>query len=195
MLFLSLGTVLAITHVSFITITSAIPTTLSPRAQESVTTDNDPTRPGTLHCFTSGTWLPVYLLLPSPPAINDPITTACTPPSNNNGVGYFSFSFTPHPNGTYDHQYARAALPCDPSQEIAPGKCVDSRPEYPRFDMQLMGPTHANSSECIWALSHILDACPKGVHQDSQGGWWQFKDDGSTFGLDPTVDHEMKPGE
>ncbi|KAL8948491.1 MAG: hypothetical protein Q9222_005323 [Ikaeria aurantiellina] len=194
MLFPSFVTTFAIIHLTLTPTKFAIPTALSPRDRETVTTDNSPTRPGTLHCFTSGTWLPVFLLASDPPAPEDPVTIACTP--NPNADNYFTFSFTPNSNGTYDHQYAQNNLPCEYEGEDADtGKCISARVEYPRFDMQLMGPTHANTAECVWALKHILDACPKGAHQDSQGGWWEFEDDGSTFGLDPTVDHEMKPGE
>lgn len=60
------------------------------------------------------------------------------------------------------------------------------------YDMQLQGRTHAGYSECKWVMEKIVleGGCPWGGNtgEASQGGWFQFEDDGTTFGVDPTFE-------
>lgn len=70
------------------------------------------------------------------------------------------------------------------------------------FDSDLKGPKHATTEDCVWALTFVKEECriwtvkeytkgyrggqkaQKGTYY-TQGGWWQFEDDGSTYGVDP----------
>ena len=33
-------------------------------------------------------------------------------------------------------------------------------------------------------MDKVLNGCPKGDYNDTQGGWWEFADDRTTFGMD-----------
>ena len=40
--------------------------------------------------------------------------------------------------------------------------------------------------ECEFAMGRIVQGCPVDANAATQGGWWQFQDDGTSYGLDPT---------
>ena len=89
-----------------------------------------------------------------------------------------SFSYEPLANGTYPHQYLK-----DPLNR---GGGWPPNEDVLWYDTQLQGKNHASYSECKWAIEKIvLRGCPLDGRY-SQGGWFQFEDDGSTYGIDPT---------
>lgn len=78
--------------------------------------------------------------------------------------------------------------------------------QFAVVDTQLsQGSKHASTEECVWALNFIRTEChewgenragkPPSVYPVradfyTQGGWWQFQDDGTTYGLDPAFRNE-----
>lgn len=70
--------------------------------------------------------------------------------------------------------------------------------EVLRSDAMLMGTRYASQVECEFAMGKIVDGCVVGLEDEdgdgtwdlgtepaTRGGWWEFGDDRSTYGLDP----------
>ncbi|KAI4248216.1 MAG: hypothetical protein L6R42_009372 [Xanthoria sp. 1 TBL-2021] len=140
--------------------------------------DENPKHRGTLHCFTTGTFTTASFISRAAA-----IRSIC---------GYYSlrdnatsFTYEPLANGTYPHQYIRLGSPI--------GKSWVGFEDVLWYDMQLQGRTHAGSGECQWAIEKVVSeggGCPWGGNtgKASQGGWFRFEDDGTTFGVDPTFE-------
>ena len=260
----SVAIVLTASIPTLLPFTAALPSSrfLLPRkktAKVDVTSDwSDPTRPGWLHCFTSGSWLPTQLitapvaevcaasqsaegismlsfrsafaLIGHTPRDLRHVSTASAPrtyfvilifayekkiltPRNhidsvnsaiNNDAptsvqrGSSSFSFTsldPGIDGTVPHQYINILLACPP-QGLGKGGCESNvAMMFPKFDTVLATPKHATTTDCTYSMYKVLNGCPKGDYNDTQGGWWEFADDGTTFGMDVqrTVDYVEGP--
>ncbi|CAF9906202.1 MAG: hypothetical protein HETSPECPRED_006104 [Heterodermia speciosa] len=183
--------------------TAALPSfrTLLPRkktAEVDVTSDwSDPARPGWLHCFTSGSWLPTQL-------ITYPVAQVCAASQSVEGISTVnsaantgsinsiqksssSFSFTSlndGSDGTAPHQYISVIVACPP-QGLGDGGCAGSIAQmYPKFDTVLQSPKHATTEDCTYSMDKVLNGCPKGDYNDTRGGWWEFADDRTTFGMD-----------
>ena len=59
-----------------------------------------------------------------------------------------------------------------------------------RYDADLKSTKHAGYESCKWAIERVVtQGCPIGARwNDSQGGWWTWDDDGSSYGVDPTLE-------
>lgn len=99
------------------------------------------------------------------------------------------FSYVPNPdNKTYPlqsvtHQIQNGQL----HNETADGQVVSGwRDSGHELDMtaQFHGPTHATTEECQWVMQRITAIC-HGENGFSRGGWWEFADDKTTYGIDP----------
>ncbi|KAL8735185.1 MAG: hypothetical protein Q9166_001061 [cf. Caloplaca sp. 2 TL-2023] len=137
--------------------------------------DQDPKHRGTLHCFTTGTWLTATFI-----ARASAIRDICGYSSANNDT---AFTYQPFSNGSYPHEYIRAGSII--------GKTWVGFEDVVWYDMQLQGKRHARYGECKWVIEKIvLEGCPMGGNTGdaSQGGWFQFEDDGTTYGVDPTFE-------
>ena len=75
------------------------------------------------------------------------------------------------------------------------------------FDAMLMGPSHAGQMDCEFAMGKIVEGClvdledgdgdgtwDLGTEPATRGGWWEFGDDGSSYGVDPSGDFDERPG-
>lgn len=148
------------------------------RAGETVRIEGneDPKHRGTLHCFTTGTWQSAGII-----ASTYAIRYICGYSQADNAT---AFKYEPFANGSYPHQYTRIGS--------ALGKQYYGYETVTWYDTQLQGPTHANYGECKWAIEKIVleGGCPWGGNSGkaSLGGWFQFEDDGSTYGVDPTFE-------
>lgn len=60
------------------------------------------------------------------------------------------------------------------------------------YDAQFQSTIHANADQCHHTYQRILILCEVSDRGNSRGGWFQFADDGSTYGLDP---NDMFKGE
>ncbi|KAL8848496.1 MAG: hypothetical protein Q9221_006498 [Calogaya cf. arnoldii] len=165
--------------------TTPSPSPLLRRGAETVRVDwiEDPKHRGTLHCFTTGTEMGSTTI-----AGYTYINHVCGYSAANAAT---AFNYTASSNGTYPHQYTRIGSPFGKDYIYSGGA---ERVVW--YDMQLQGKTHANYAECRWAIEKIVlkGGCPDtgGTGGSSFGGWWQFEDDGSTVGVDPT--HESASG-
>lgn len=145
-------------------------------------TDDDGTgHPGTFHCFRGGTWMKQAQL-------SSLWDQACTTEDITDDTSHFDFN--PTINGQYSQTIQYVNHTIDQPCITLPGPLQTTEHNCPttyyELDMSatLMSATHANSSECEWAFARIIDIC-HGQHLDSRGGWWQFQDDGTTYGIDP----------
>ncbi|CAL8580749.1 hypothetical protein XPA_006469 [Xanthoria parietina] len=150
--------------------------------------NENPKHRGTLHCFTTGTFTTASFIA-RPIAIR--AVCGYAPSSrnnNNNNNNSSSFKYEPLTNGTYPHQYLRLGSPLGKNWAGYGFGYEDVL----WYDMQLQGRTHAGYSECKWVMEKIVleGGCPWGGNtgEASQGGWFQFEDDGTTFGVDPTFE-------
>ncbi|KAL9584601.1 MAG: hypothetical protein Q9203_004601 [Teloschistes exilis] len=150
------------------------PRTLFRRASEQViqeTTDSDPGHRGTMHCFDSGSFVTANYL-------QDAWVLPCEK----------NFNFEPNAAG---QQNCDVTIPCIgnvmlPPNGVGPNRC-DGKPDFHvLFDTKLATNTkHATKEECEWVYNHIAQVC-HGTDTYSRGGWFQFEDDGTTYGMDPT---------
>lgn len=56
---------------------------------------------------------------------------------------------------------------------------------YPQYYATLMSNQYATSEQCNWAINKVMEQCPKGDYNDTQGGWWEYANDHTTYGVDP----------
>ncbi|KAI4200939.1 MAG: hypothetical protein LQ350_003625 [Teloschistes chrysophthalmus] len=164
--------------------------TLSSRAQkisqrdDSVThdgSDKNISHRGTTHCFPSGSFL-------RGDGLRRSLLQACTTQDvwNNEYPGHFNF--TPNARGQYAPQLVDSYIPCvghydPPPGGHGPGRCRGSQRFHIRYDAEFRSAAHATSEECQWVFEKIIQTC-HGQKMYSRGGWFQFDDDGTTYGLD-----------
>ncbi|KAL9579733.1 MAG: hypothetical protein Q9212_004935 [Teloschistes hypoglaucus] len=151
--------------------------TLSRRGGEQVTqeiTDPNPGHRGTLHCFDDGSFVTANYL-----------QDAWILPCERN------FNFQPNATGQHDPQNSDIPIACVgnvmlPPTGFGPNRCDGKTNFHVLFDAKLAANTqHATKDECEWVYNHIAQVC-HGVDTYSRGGWFQFEDDGTTYGMDPT---------
>ncbi|KAL8992483.1 MAG: hypothetical protein Q9169_007073 [Polycauliona sp. 2 TL-2023] len=200
---ISLLPLTSILCISFPLTSSALPWSRRYRADEFIVLNDtsvryepndDPKHRGTLHCFRRGTEATVAGVA-GPKAINyicGPDSTSDSDSSNNNATSSFSYEPFANGNGSYPHEYIRTS-----KHFGLPYKPVYGKADVVWYDMHLKGPTHANREECEWVIKKITDTCmcgeigwPSQSAAQSRGGWFQFEDDGTTFGIDPQNDEE-----
>ncbi|KAL9584185.1 MAG: hypothetical protein Q9212_002276 [Teloschistes hypoglaucus] len=148
-------------------------------------TDKDIAHRGTTHCFPSGSWLKETNLRWG-------WAQACTTQDawKNEFPGHFNF--TPNAIGQYAPQLVDSYIPCvghysPPAHGHGPGYCFGSQRFHIRYDAEFRSAKHATSEECQWVFQKIVQTC-HGQKTFSRGGWFQFDDDGTTYGLDPQND-------
>ncbi|KAI4091819.1 MAG: hypothetical protein L6R37_007671 [Teloschistes peruensis] len=153
------------------------PRTLFRRASEQViqeTTDSDPGHRGTMHCFDSGSFVTANYL-----------QDAWVLPCERN------FNFEPNAAGQHDPQNSDITIACIgiamlPPTGVGPNRCDGKTDFHVLFDAKFAPNTkHAKKEECEWVYNHIAQVC-HGADTYSRGGWFQFEDDGTTYGMDPT---------
>ncbi|KAL8660019.1 MAG: hypothetical protein Q9202_006845 [Teloschistes flavicans] len=155
---------------------AALPATLSRRGEQVTEefTDPDSAHRGTLHCFDGGSFVTA-----------DDLQSAWQNPCLRD------FNFAPNAAGQHDPLTSDVTFTCLgtlmlPADGWGPPKCDGKDDFHVLFDAHLAANTkHATSDECQWVYSHIAQGC-HGVNSYSRGGWFQFQDDGTTYGMDPT---------
>ena len=50
----------------------------------------------------------------------------------------------------------------------------------------------ATREACVFGINQTIERC-EGENDDTRGGWWQFDDDGTTYGLDPLEEGTLYP--
>ncbi|KAL8962712.1 MAG: hypothetical protein Q9183_005114 [Haloplaca sp. 2 TL-2023] len=50
----------------------------------------------------------------------------------------------------------------------------------------------ATREACTFGITQSIELC-QGENDDTRGGWWQFEDDGTTYGLDPLEEGTLYP--
>ncbi|KAL8999206.1 MAG: hypothetical protein Q9169_001871 [Polycauliona sp. 2 TL-2023] len=159
----------------------------------------DPKYRGTLYCFRLGSRDNVKWIA-GPKALG----YICGNPSssssglvNTTTTATDGFQYAPFANGigSYPHEYISTSEHFgQPDGEV---RLVGGRDNIVKYDMQLQGPTHARVENCEWVFHKIVEdgACRSTPRlpwfKQSKGGWFQFEDDGTTFGMDPTDENSM----
>ncbi|KAL8999919.1 MAG: hypothetical protein Q9169_001325 [Polycauliona sp. 2 TL-2023] len=143
--------------------------------------NEDPKHRGTLHCFTTGTFETATLITSA-----SRIRSVCGYDSSSATDSFSTFQYEPFANGSYPHQYVRIG------SVLGKGYAYSSGEQVLWYDVQLQGAAHASYAECKWVMEKIVleGGCPWGGNtgRASQGGWFQFEDDGTTYGVDPTFE-------
>ena len=81
-------------------------------------------------------------------------------------------------------------IPCPP-EGLGKGGCLTTGSNtyaqlYPQYYATFLSARYANTADCLWAMGKVIEGCPKGDYNDTQGGWWEFANDKSTYGMDPS---------
>ncbi|KAI4199771.1 MAG: hypothetical protein LQ350_004398 [Teloschistes chrysophthalmus] len=126
-----------------------------------------------MHCFDDGSFVTANYL-------QDAWTLACG-----------KYNFEANADGQHDPQDSDITIACVgnvmlPPTGFGPNRCDGKTNFHVLFDTKLAANTkHATTAECEWVYNHIAQVC-HGVDTYSRGGWFQFEDDGTTYGMDPT---------
>lgn len=133
---------------------------------------------GTFNCYKGGTW-----------ALQDnldtPINEVCGAPVYE-VLDFTPFSFVPNADGAYPSQVSNyqedqvcfdVSVNCDSTPVKGKG--------YISYTADIQGATHANTADCEYALGRVRDICYC-KNGWTKGGWYTFGD-GTSYGLDPSV--------
>ena len=133
---------------------------------------------GTFSCYKGGTWA-------LQDALDISINEVCGAPVYQ-VLDFTPFSLIPNADGAYPPQVSNYQLDqvcfdvsvnCDSTPVKGKG--------YIAYTGDIQGATHANMVDCEYAMGRVRDIC-HGNNGWTRGGWYTFHD-GTTYGLDPSV--------